>query len=105
MSNEDDYSGKQSDPDDPLFEHLIVFDQDLDDESEDGLDVDLGDETLLHFGGAADGAKTRQEAAAKMYDLAELALTLSAEGWELVDDVHGGYGTAVRFAADEDDDE
>lgn len=101
--HEDDYTGSPIEDGDEfsrLEEDLVgVYEVDLD---EDPLSFDADDsEMVLHVGGVADGAKSLQEAAEKLYDLADEMLAMSAEGWEFVDDVVGGYGTAVRFESDD----
>lgn len=97
---EDDYTGSQIDDGDELsqIESTLVgvFEIDL---AEDTLAYsgDDGDEMLIHVGGAANGAKSLQEAAEMLYDLADELLAMSGEGWEIVDDIVNGHGTAVRF--------
>jgi hypothetical protein len=102
---EDDYTGKPLGDDDLdlLAADIDLFEFDPDDE----LFVDeVGDfaenEQVIHFGEAANGAKTIREAAEKLYEFADELFTMSEEGWEIVDDVANGHGTAVRFDNDED---
>lgn len=100
---EDDYTGSPIDDDDELsqIENILTFEIDSD---EDIMSYDDDEnEQIIHVGGAANGATTLREAAEMLYDFAEELLTLSGEGWEIVDDIANGHGTAVRFDIDGDD--
>lgn len=106
MAREDDYTGAPIDDGDQLslLEEIGVF------EIDPGVEVltfgvDDENETVLHFGDAANGARSLAEVAERLYDLADELLELSADGWEIVDDVVNGHGVAVRFETDETDDE
>ena len=101
---ENDYTGSPTDGDDERsqFDELLLFEIDVD---EDVLNFDVDDENeqVIHVGEAANGATSLREAAEHLYDFADELLDMSNEGWELVDAVAGGHGTAVRFDADEPD--
>ena len=101
---EDDYTGSPIDDGDELslLEGAGLYEIDLDEEPI-AFSIDDDNETVLHFGGVANGAKSLQEAAERLYDLADELLAMSGEGWEIVDDISNGHGTAVRFGADESD--
>lgn len=100
---EDAYTSSKIDDDYlSLIEDTIVdeFDADLE---EDVLAYIVDDENkmIIHVGGAADGSKSLREAAELLYEFADELLSLSGEGWEIVDGIKDGCGTAVRFDADE----
>lgn len=103
--HEDDYTGVQVEDSDQLSmfaEHgLYEFDPD---EADLTLIVSEDeDEAVINIGVIADGAKSLREVAERLYEFADELLELSGEGWEIVDDIVNGYGTAVRFGTDEDD--
>lgn len=102
---ENDYTGSPIEVDGQLalLEGLDYHEFDVDGD-DDVLYAEDENETLIHVGGAANGAKSLQEAAERLYDFADELLTLSNEGWEIVDDISNGHGTAVRFDVDEDED-
>lgn len=99
---EDDYTGSPVGDDDSAF---LAADADL--YEFDPADETLADEfaalaeheQLIVFGSVADGAKSLQEAAGRLYDFADDLIVMSEEGWEIVDDITAGHGTAVQFAA------
>ena len=101
---EDPYTGSTIDDGNELAEitDLLTFEIDDDD-----LDIygEEDNEQVIHVGSAANGAKTLRDAAEMLYDYAEELLVLSNEGWEIVDDISNGHGTAVRFDVDVDVDE
>lgn len=106
---ENDYTGKPLGDDDDL--DLLAADIDLyefdpDDEifADEFGDV-VENEQVIHFGEAANGAKTLREAAEKLYDFADELFAMADEGWEIVDDVSNGHGTAVIFGLDDEADE
>lgn len=103
---EDDYTGRKIDDGDELsqIEEALVGSYEIDLE-EDALAYggDDENETLIHIGAVANGAKSLREAAEMLYDMADELLAMSAEGWEIVDDIANGHGTAVRFDVDESD--
>lgn len=105
---EDDYTGSPLDADDdtgllPADVDLYEFDPD-----EEALAEELTaleeNEQVIRIGAAAEGAKTLQDAASALYDFADDLVAMSEEGWELVDNIAGGQGTAVQFAAIEGED-
>ncbi len=104
---EDDYTGSLLDDDDPALVSadvdLYEFDAD-DDAAAEAFAAAAADEQTLHFGGAANGAKSLADAAQLLYDFADNLVELIAEGYELVDDVANGHGTAVQFETDDQDD-
>lgn len=102
---EDDYTGSLIDSDDPTDALL----QELEDAGLHELDDDEyrtliygddDDEVVLNITSAADGAKSLREAAEMLYDFADELAAMSAEGWEIVDDITNGHATAVRFGLD-----
>lgn len=102
---ENDYTGSPVEDGDELsdIENLGLYEFDADD-IPDALSADEDNETLIHVGSAANGAKTLQEAAEMLYDFADELLALSADNWEIVDDIANGHGTAVRFDVEGDAD-
>ena len=100
---EDDYTGSKIDDGDELshIEDLGLFELPDDDVDVISSYGDDDNEMLIHVGGAANGAKSLREVAERLYDLADELLAMSGEGWEIVDDITNGYGTAVRFETDE----
>ena len=102
--HEDDYTGSQIEDDDELalIEGTLggVFDIDIDDDAS----IYVGDdenETVIDVRTVANGSKSLQEIAERLYDLADELLELAGEGWEILDDVTHGQGIAVRFDVDE----
>jgi hypothetical protein len=61
------------------------------------------DEMVLHVGATANGAKSLEEVARRLHDFADELSDMSNEGWEIVDDIINGHGTAVRFGAEDDE--
>jgi hypothetical protein len=104
--HENDYTGSPVEDDDSAFlaagDDLYEFspdDEALADEYADLMDG----EQVIHFGEVANGAKSLREAAQMLYDFADDLTAMSEEGWEIVDDVTNGHGTAVRFGLDDED--
>lgn len=100
---ENDYTGSPLDDDDDsafLAADVDLYEFDPDEaELADELMALAENEQMLHFGEVANGAKSLREAAEKLYDFADDLITMSEEGWEIVDDVANGHATAVQFAA------
>jgi hypothetical protein len=102
---ENDYTGSPLDDDDSalLAADVDLYEFDIDDEALANEYAELMDnEQVIHFGAAANGAKSLREAASMLYDFADDLTAMSEEGWEIVDDVTNGHGTAVRFDVEED---
>lgn len=100
--SEDDYTGSHIEDGDVLsdIEEALVGVHEIDLDG-DPLSFDEDEnETLIEVHSVANGAKSLHDAAEMLYDLADELLALSADGWEIVDDITGGYGTAVRFDVD-----
>lgn len=99
---EDDYTGSPIGDDDSDFvaadEDLYEFDPD-DEALADEFAALAEHEQLIQVGSAADGAKSLREAAERLYDFADDLISMSEEGWEIVDDIQNGHGTAVQFGA------
>lgn len=105
---EDPYTGSPLGDDDDL--DLLAADVDLlyefdpDDEALINEYDDLADnEQVIHFGEIANGAKTLQDAASRLYDFADELFAMSEDGWEIVDDVTNCHATAVRFGVEDED--
>lgn len=103
---EDDWTGSPLDEDDDsafLAADADLYEFDVDDALADEFAALAENEQVIHFGEIANGAKTLREAAEKLYDFADDLFAMSEEGWEFVDDVTNGHGTAVRFGVEEED--
>lgn len=103
---EDDYTGVQIEDQDQLSmfaEHgLYEFDPDAEEDASWMPGLDDG-ETIIQVSTAVEGARTLREAAERLYDFADELLELAGEGWEILDIISGGHGTAVRISTDEDE--
>lgn len=103
---ENDYTGAPLDEDDDsefLAADADLYEFDVDDALVNELTDLMESEQVIHFGEIANGAKSLQEAASMLYDFADDLVAMAEEGWEIVDDISNGHGTAVRFGLDEDD--
>lgn len=104
---EDDYTGSligDDDEDSLVAADADLYEFDVDDERlADEFAALAENEQVLNFGDIANGAKSLRDAAEALHDFADDLVTLSEEGWELVDDVQNSYGTAVQFAALEEE--
>lgn len=102
--HEDDYTGVLDDDDidewsDPTIEDDLTWDE-LDDEGfDDGFENP--DETVINVVDAVEGSKSLQDAAERLYVLADELLSLAAIGWELMDDMIGGQGVALMVGEDD----
>ncbi len=103
---EDDYTGNPLGDDDielPAAD-IDLYEFDPDDEALANEFAALAEyEQIISIGDVADGAKSLREVAELLYDYADELLELSGEGWEIVDDILNGQGTAVRFNVEEQD--
>ena len=102
--HEDDYTGVADDDFIDADEGMLDW-QDIDDfDSEFDDDFESPDETNINVIDAVEGSKSLQDAAERLYVLADELLSLSALGWELMDDMTGGQGVALMIGdCDEDD--
>ena len=106
---EDDYSGVLDDDD---FGDELGFDDEDAVEWQDFDDIDLDldeefeepEETNINVVDAVEGAKSLQDAAERLYVLADELLSLAAIGWELMDDMTGGQGVALMVGDGDDED-
>jgi hypothetical protein len=91
---EDDYTGHPLEDFDDL---LGPNDADLSEWDEDDFvdDLDESGETVVNIIDAVDGSKSLQDAAERLYEYADELLSLSALGWELMDDITNGQGIAL----------
>jgi hypothetical protein len=100
--HEDDYTGRLFDDDfgelaGPTDAELTEWDEDdFEDELEDE------DETIINVLDAVEGAKTLQDAAERLYEYADELLSLSALGWELMNDISVGQGVALVLGEADD---
>lgn len=103
--HEDPYTGSIIDDGDEvtnLIDDDILSEFNIDDEDfVDALDGEDG-ETVVNIQNAADGARSLQEVAERLYAMADELLDLSADGWEILDDISDGHGVAIRFDVDGD---
>lgn len=103
---EDDYTGSPIGDDDIdlLANDVDLYEFDPDDEAlADEFAALAENEQVIRIGPIANGAKSLTEVAEKLYDFADDLIAMSEEGWEIVDDIVDGHGTAVQFAAIESD--
>lgn len=104
---ENDYTGTPVDVDDDsafLPADVDLYEFDPDDEALADEFAALEEcEQAIRIGACAEEAKSLQEVAAALYDYADELTELASEGWELVDSITNGEGTAVQFSAIEDD--
>lgn len=98
--HEDDYTGAPIEDGSDDLSHLVEIDLENYEMDEDETMTADENETVIYIGGAANGARSLEEAAEKLYRLADDMMIMSGEGWDLVDDVSNGYGTAVLFGED-----
>ncbi len=98
---EDDYTGTPIDDGDEIAE-LLADDvlSEFDAEYSESFGEDES-EMIVDLRAAAEGAKSLREIAELLYDLADELLALSADGWEILDDITNGHGVAVRFDEEE----
>ena len=97
---EDDYTGHLLDDFDDL---LDPTDEDLSEWDEDYFEDDLepDGETIVNVIDVVEGAKSLQDAAERLYEYADELLSLSATGWELMDNVTNGQGVALVLGDDD----
>lgn len=100
---EDDYTGVPIEDDDEILDLEIngLFEVGLE---ETVIYDDDENEMVIHLEGAADGAKSLEEAAQMLYDFADGLVIMSQDGWEIIDDIANGHGIAVKFSAFEEED-
>lgn len=103
--HEDDYTGVLDDDGfddwlDPVDDDSSLPWEDLDD---DDFEDEFGtpDETIVNVIDAVEGSKSLQDAAERLYVLADELLSLAAIGWELMDDMTGGQGVALMVGDDD----
>lgn len=103
--HEDDYTGVLDDDFDDYPDPTIEDDLSWDELDEDGFDDDFEnpDETIVNVIDAVEGSKSLQDAAERLYVLADELLSLAAIGWELMDDMMGGQGVALMVGDDDTD--
>ena len=104
--SEDDYTGKLFDDDD-LLSHLgegLVGVHELDPDELFFTGEEVGDDMVITVSAVADGATSFQDAAERLYDLADELLAFAAEGWEIIDEIANGQGAVVRFDVEEPSD-
>jgi hypothetical protein len=102
---EDDWTGSLIDDEDEalLAADVDLYEFDADDEALADEYALLGEhEQVINFAEAANGAKSLREAAEKLYDLADEMIALAEDGWDIVDDIAHGQGTAVQFDTGDD---
>jgi hypothetical protein len=102
---EDDYTGVLDDDFDDYLDPTIEDDLSWDELDDEGFDdgFENPDETIVNVIDAVEGAKSLQDAAERLYVLADELLSLAAIGWELMDDMMGGHGVALMVGDDDED--
>jgi hypothetical protein len=104
--HEDDYTGVLDD--DEFKDEFDFVDDDLPDWADDDSDFDdefeVPEETNISVIDAVEGAKSLQDAAERLYVLADELLSLAAIGWELMDDMAEGKGVALMVGDGDIDD-
>jgi MoaA/NifB/PqqE/SkfB family radical SAM enzyme len=105
--SEDDYTGKLFDDDNYLseFKKFFVDINEIDLDNNFLSFADSENEVEIVYGNFANGSTSLRDVAERMYDLADDILSLSLDGWEIIDSVKNGRAAVIKFDVDELDKE